>query len=449
MTTARHTVLVVDDEPAQRQFLRAVLDRDYDVTAASNGEEARQLLTARSYDLVITDQRMPGMSGIRLLEWIRENSSETPVVVLTAHGSIDSAVEAIKLGAEDYLQKPLKSPDELRMVVSRTLEKKELRNREIVYREESETRFAAGIVAESPEMKRALKLAEQVAQQATTVLITGESGTGKEVVARHIHRCSRRAEAPFVAVNCAALTETLLESELFGHEKGAFTGAVQARPGRFELANGGSLFLDEVGETSVNLQSKLLRVLQEQQFERVGGIRTISVDVRLIAATNRNLQEAIDEKTFREDLFYRLNVFPIHLAPLRERKGDILPLVNHFLKLFAGRMGLPQKALSSAAETALSNYGWPGNIRELQNAIERAMIVSQGSFLEPSDFPFSERKAAAAGGTTSLADMEKDAIIAALKRHGEDRRATAEELGISLRTLQYRLKEYGLVKPRD
>lgn len=446
MSAVRHLILVVDDEAAQRQFMRAVLERDYQVWSAANGEEARQLMQNRGFDLVITDQRMPGMSGLELLAWIREHQPEVPVVLLTAFGSIDSAVEAMKLGAEDYLTKPVESPEQLRLVVARCLERKRLKAQKTLSRVEKEAEFPSGVVAESPAMRRVLALAEQVAGQPTTVLLTGESGTGKEVVARHIHRCSPRAEAPFVAVNCAALTESLLESELFGHEKGAFTGAVQSRPGRFELAHGGTLFLDEVGETSLALQTKLLRVLQEQQFERVGGTRTLAVDVRVVAATNRDLRQAIAERAFREDLFYRLNVFPIHLPPLRERREDILPLAEHFLRWLASRMGRPPLPLSDEAKSLLLTYDWPGNVRELQNAMERALIVAAADSIRPEDLPL----AAFAGGAAPqapgrLAEIEKQAILQALERCGGDRRRTAEALGISRRTLQYRLKEYGLV----
>ncbi len=443
--TQTATILVVDDEPAQRQFLRAAL-RSHEVVAVASGEEARQLLAQRSFDLVITDQRMPGMSGLDLLHWIKDQTPETPVILLTAYGTIDSAVEAVKLGAEDYLIKPVQSPDELRLTVARTLDKKTLAVRDRLYRAAEEAEFPPDIVAESSAMRTVLRLADQVAPQPTSVLLTGESGTGKEVIARHVHRRSPRAEEAFVAVNCAALAETLLESELFGHEKGAFTGATQAKQGRFELASGGTLFLDEIGEMGFSLQSKLLRALQEQTFERVGGTRTISVDVRVIAATNRDLARALEEKSFREDLYYRLNVFPIHLPPLRDRREDILPLARHFIAKLAPRMGKPVEGLSREAEHCLLTYPWPGNIRELQNAIERAMIVSSGTRIETGDLPIpSEGGSGPAAGRGTLAELEKAAILEALERNDGDRRETAAELGISLRTLQYRLKEYGKV----
>jgi DNA-binding NtrC family response regulator len=441
MSQPAATILVVDDEPAQRQFLRAAL-RNHEVVAAASGEEALQLLSSRSFDLVISDQKMPGMSGIELLQWIREQTPETPVLILTAYGTIDSAVEAVKLGAEDYLIKPVQSPDEIRVAVARTLDKRALAARDRLYRAAQEAEFPADIVAESAQMREVLRLAQQVAPQPTSVLLTGESGTGKEVVARYIHRCSPRAEEAFVAVNCAALTESLLESELFGHEKGAFTGATQARQGRFELAHGGTLFLDEIGEMSFDLQSKLLRALQEQSFERVGGTRTITVDVRVIAATNRDLGRALEEKNFREDLYYRLNVFPLHLPPLRDRREDILPLARHIIRRLAPRMGRPVQELSREAEQILLTHRWPGNIRELQNAIERAMIVSAGSRIEADDLPIATETELAAPHSGTLAELEKAAILEALTRNGGDRRTTARELGISLRTLQYRLKEY-------
>jgi transcriptional regulator with PAS, ATPase and Fis domain len=290
-----------------------------------------------------------------------------------------------------------------------------------------------------------LKLALQVAQQSTTVLITGESGSGKEVVARLIHRRSPRSEDPFVAVNCAALSETLLESELFGHEKGSFTGAIQAHRGRFELANGGTLFLDEVGEMSASLQAKLLRVLQEQQFERLGGTRIITVNVRVIAATNRDLSRALEEKSFREDLFYRLNVFPLHLPPLRDRREDIIPIAEFFARKIAVRMGHPFEAISENARRMLYQHSWPGNVRELQNAIERALIIASGPIMDARALPLQipEQKTEISTPKT-LAEIEKNAILAALERNGGERQATAEQLGISLRTLQYRLKEYGM-----
>ncbi len=441
----KHTILVVDDEPAQRQLLSGSLSRDYAVVTAANGLEATQLLANRSFDLIITDERMPGMNGIDLIRWARERVPEIPIVVLTAFGSVETAVEAMKLGAEDYLTKPLKSPDELRLVVGKALRQRMLQDQSALHQAETEAQFPPDAVAQTEQMKRVLWLASQVAEQPTTVLITGESGTGKEVVARFIHRRSPRLEQAFVAVNCAALTETLLESELFGHEKGAFTGAVQARRGRFELAHGGTLFLDEVAEMSVNLQAKLLRVLQEQQFERVGGTRTMTVDVRVIAATNKDLTMAMADHSFREDLYYRLSVFPIRIPPLRERREDIVPLALHFAQKLSARMGRRFQSFSPEAERLLLGYEWPGNVRELMNAVERAMIIARQEVITAEDLPLERPLRPDGFPPTSLAEMERAAIVAALERNRGDRKTTAGELGISIRTLQYRLKEYGLI----
>jgi DNA-binding NtrC family response regulator len=441
----KYTVLIVDDEPGQRQFISGSLSKSYETVTAANGLEASQLLSHRSFSLVITDERMPGMSGLELIRWIRENSPETPVIVLTAYGSVETAVEAIKLGAEEYLIKPLKSPDEIRIVAEKVLSRRALRDRSLLHQQETDAAFPPDVIAESESMKQVFRLADQVAPQPTTVLLTGESGTGKEVVARFIHRRSTRKDHAFVAVNCAAIAETLLESELFGHEKGAFTGATQTRRGRFELANEGTLFLDEVAEMGVNIQAKFLRVLQEQQFERIGSDRSITVDVRVIAATNKDLKDAITEKSFREDLYYRLSVFPIHIPPLRERREDILPLAEFFVGSLSTRLGRPSPNLSPEAKELLQRYDWPGNVRELANAIERALIVSRSGMIEKEDFPM--KCEPAESGTSRpglLAQIERTTILDSLSRNGGDRRATSEELGISLRTLQYRLKDYGI-----
>jgi DNA-binding NtrC family response regulator len=441
----KFSILVVDDEPSQRQFISGSLTKEYEIVTAANGTEASQLLSHRSFSLVITDERMPGIGGIELLRWIRENSPETPVIVLTAYGSIEIAVEAIKLGAEEYLIKPLKSPDELRVVVNKVLRSRTMRDRSLLHQQETEAALPHNVVAESDSMKRIFQLADQVAQQPTTVLLTGESGTGKEVVARFIHSRSPRREHAFVAINCSAIPETLLESELFGHEKGSFTGAIKTRRGRFELADGGTLFLDEIAEMGVNLQAKLLRVLQEQQFERIGSDRTMTVDVRVIAATNKDLAQSIANGSFREDLYYRINVFPIHIPPLRERRDDILPLAEFFSKNLSTRMGKPIPPLSTEVRELMRGHDWPGNARELSNAIERALIVSQTGAIDIDDLPLKQESGSAKPGQTGLlAQIERTAVLESLARNNGDRKTTAEELGISLRTLQYRLKEYGI-----
>ncbi|MBP1623404.1 MAG: two component, sigma54 specific, transcriptional regulator, Fis family [Acidobacteria bacterium] len=439
----KQTILVVDDEPAQRQFVGGSLSKDYEILSAANGREASQVLSHQSVSLVITDERMPEMGGIELVRWLREKSPETPVIVLTAYGSVSTAVEAIKLGAEEYLTKPLKSPEELRIVVEKVLSRRALLDRSLLHQQETDAAFPSDVVAESESMKQIFRLAGQVAPQPSTVLLTGESGTGKEVVARFIHRRSPRRDRAFVAVNCAAIPETLLESELFGHEKGAFTGATQTRRGRFELADGGTLFLDEIAEMGSNLQAKFLRVLQEQRFERIGSDRSIAVDVRVIAATNKDLTQAIAGKSFREDLYYRLSVFPIHIPPLRERREDILPLAELFARGIAVRMGKPVPSLAQEASEFLQKHDWPGNVRELANAIERALIVSQSAVIEKDDLPM-KGEPSMDSRPGLLAQVEKKTIMESLARNGGDRRATSEELGISLRTLQYRLKEFAI-----
>ena len=441
----KQTILVVDDEPAQRQFVGGSLSREYEILSAANGTEASQLLSHRSVSLVITDERMPEMGGIELIRWLREKSPETPVIVLTAYGSVATAVEAIKLGAEEYLTKPLKSPEELRIMVEKVLSRRALRDRSLLHQQETDAAFPADVIAESESMKQIFRMADQVARQQSTVLLTGESGTGKEVVARFIHRRSPRADHAFVAVNCAAIPEQLLESEIFGHEKGSFTGATHTRRGRFELADGGTLFLDEIAEMGSSLQAKFLRVLQEQQFERIGSDRTIAVDVRVIAATNKDLTQAIASQSFREDLYYRLSVFPIHIPPLRERREDILPLAGLFARNLAVRMGRQIPSLSRDAGEVLQSYGWPGNVRELANAIERALIVSQSESIEKEDLPMKPDGSVSASFRPGLlAQVERKTILESLSRNGGDRRATSDELGISLRTLQYRLKEFGI-----
>jgi DNA-binding NtrC family response regulator len=442
----KFSILVVDDEPSQRQFISGSLAKEYEVVTAANGTEASQLLLHRSFSLVITDERMPGMGGIELLRWMREKSPETPVIVLTAYGSIEIAVEAIKLGAEEYLIKPLKSPEELRVVVNKVLRSRTMRDRSLLHQQETEAALPHNVVAESDSMKKIFQLADQVAQQPTTVLLTGESGTGKEVVARFIHSRSPRKDHAFIAINCSAIPETLLESELFGHEKGSFTGAIQTRRGRFELADGGTLFLDEIAEMGVNLQAKLLRVLQEQHFERIGSDRTMAVDVRVIAATNNDLAKSIAGGSFREDLYYRINVFPIHLPPLRERREDILPLTEYFLKSLSVRTGKSVPSINPEARDLLHSYDWPGNARELANAIERALIVSRGGAIEIEDLPLKpESESTKLGRPGLLAQVERTTILESLTRNNSDRKRAAEELGISLRTLQYRLKEYGII----
>jgi two-component system response regulator AtoC len=446
MARTKGTILVVDDEPAMRLLLTSILkDEGHEVTAASSGEEALQLLASRHYHLVVTDLKMPGLSGLELLEQVQRDDPGTAVIILTAFGTVEGAVEAMRKGAAHYLLKPLANPDELRLTVWRVLEEQRVSNEATTLRQATEAVFPFGeIVAGDAKMQAALELGRSVAPTDATVLITGETGTGKELMARAIHHWSPRAEQAFVAVNCAALAETLLESELFGHEKGAFTGAVTQRRGRFELAHGGTLFLDEVGEMSPALQAKLLRVLQDRTLERVGGTKTVTVDVRVIAATNRDLQAMVAAKAFRNDLYYRLSVFPIVLPPLRERPADILPLAEHILRQIRRRLGKRITGFAEEAQRLLQVYGWPGNIRELQNVIERAAILCREDSIGPTHLNLVPPSAAVSPGPKTLRDLEHEAILAALDAHGGNRRQAAEQLGIGLRTLYARLREYGI-----
>jgi two-component system response regulator AtoC len=437
-------VLVVDDEEDIRSFIAEALD-SFDVVKARDGQEAAELCAHQEFHLVITDLTMPRMDGLTLLRKLRAEMPETEVIVLTAHGTVGTAVEAMKLGAFDYLQKPLSGPDELRLLVRRALEMGDLRVASD--RHKRTERKAPPLVATDPLM---LAVAEQIRKVAATnasVLLLGESGTGKEVAARAVHAESPRSAGPFVAVNCAAITETLLESEIFGHEKGAFTGATEARRGRFELADGGTLFLDEVGELAPGLQSKLLRVLEERKFERVGGSRTISVDVRLVAATNRDLAAEMQAGRFRADLYHRLAVFPVRLPPLRERKKDIVPLAEHLLVRIGEDLGRRGLSLSAAARAALLARDWPGNVRELRNVLERAAILTDGKQLEAEHLGAVTAAApalAAAGSAGTLRDAERATIAAALAATGGHRKQAAERLGIGERTLYDKIKEYGL-----
>ncbi|NGX61060.1 MAG: Transcriptional regulatory protein ZraR [Chlamydiae bacterium] len=381
------SILVVDDEPLMREFLGEALKRSgYQVDLAENGKAALQTCKKKTFDLVITDLKMPDLTGIALLEKIKERSPSTLGLVMTAHGTIETAVEAMKKGAFHYLLKPF-TPDALEALLKKAEEHQNLMRENSYLREEvSSARIPTQFIATSPAMKKIFQEAIQIAKSSARVLIHGESGTGKEVVAATIHAHSLRAQKPYIRVNCAAVPDTLIESEFFGHEKGAFTGANSRREGRFELAHEGTLLLDEVTEIPITLQPKLLRVIQEQEFERVGGSRSISVDVRLISTSNRNLQEAISEKLFREDLYYRLNVVPIHLPPLRERREDLLPLANYFLEKFCTENGSPVKKLSKQSQKKILDYHWPGNIRELANMMERVVVLNYGPEVEPNHF---------------------------------------------------------------
>jgi two-component system, NtrC family, response regulator AtoC len=378
-------VLVADDEMNMRRVLEAILRREgYDVVTAANGLDAFAEMN-RDIHTVITDLKMPGLDGMGLLRKLQTEYPEVPVVMITAHGSVESAVEAVKLGAFDYLEKPFEQ-EQIRQIVAKAMKTHELARRD-ARPEEPTSRGRFRLIGESPAIRQIYAVVEKVANTPSTVLITGESGTGKELIARALHEHSSRHAGPFIKTNCAAIPKTLMESEMFGYEKGAFTGAVGAKPGRFELAHGGTLFLDEIGEIPVEMQVKLLRVLQESEFERVGGIKTIKVDVRLVTATNRDLLHEIAQETFREDLFYRLNVVPVHIPPLRERREDIPLLADHFITKFNSRLRKEITGISAEAVACLGSYNWPGNIRELENLMERTMLFCEGPQIEARDLP--------------------------------------------------------------
>jgi len=442
-------VLVVDDEANARTALAELLrEENYDVETAADAFKALGKLDAFSPHVVLTDLKMPGMDGIELMRKLAASEHECTVVVMTAFGAVETAVEAMRAGAADYLTKPLNF-DELLIIVERALEQYFLLEETGQLRARLHERDRiTNIVGSSDVMHDVFRMVEQVAPTRASVLITGESGTGKELVAAALHEHSKRSSGPFVKLHCAALAETLLESELFGHERGAFTGAVARRDGRFTVADGGTLFLDEIGEISPSVQVKLLRFLQEHQFERVGGDQTLEVDVRVIAATNRNLAAEVEAGRFREDLYYRLNVVNIDMPALRDRPSDIPLLAAHFLTKYSDENGKDLSEYSSEALDALVSYEWPGNVRELENAVERAVVLAQGPQVELSNLPVAlaraERKLGGAPQIpgASLADIERYAILQTLEAAGGSTSKAAKILGISVRKIQYKLQEY-------
>ncbi len=459
------TVLVVDDVPDIRTTMSEILKyKGFAVDQATDGQEAIELINTRFYDIVLTDIAMPRKNGMEVLKYIKNNSPDTICIMITGFGSIEGAVEALRMGAFDYLSKPIK-PSEVVVIIEKALEVRDLKRENKSLREELQNRYSYDrIVGQSESIKKVFKLVDKVAHTDSTVLITGESGTGKELIAHAIHYASGRKTKPFVPINCAAIPEELLESELFGHEKGAFTHAIRTRIGRFELANKGTIFLDEIGEMSPSLQVKLLRVLQERCFERVGGVKTINVDIRVVAATNIDLEEAVNKGTFREDLYYRLNVIPIHLPPLRERKGDIPLLVNHFLKKFS--KGTDVKSIDENALMMLEAYDWPGNVRELENIVERLVILANGPTITIADIPetilrksghvpipkSSEPPAILPEDGLSLSEaveqFEKTLILQALERTNGVKNRAAKLLKMNRTTLIEKMKKMKLMKPR-
>jgi DNA-binding NtrC family response regulator len=445
-------ILIVEDEAKMRRLLELNLGEDgFTTHSAGDAETGMKLLSSNPVDLVVTDLKLPGMNGLEFLQAIKRQNAALPVVVMTAFGSVETAVEAMKAGAADYVLKPF-SLTEMRMKIRKELDVRNLREENRNLREALGKKYAhPNVVARSPKMQEVLATVERVAPTNSTVLLGGESGVGKDMIARAIHEKSRRASGPFLKINSTAIPENLLESELFGFEKGAFTGAVASKPGKFELADKGTLFLDEIGDVPGATQVKLLRVLQEREFERLGGTKTVKVDVRLIAATNRDLRQALEQGTFREDLYYRLNVVPIDIAPLRERKEDIPDLVNLFITRFAGESGKMIEGITPQAMQILVNYHWPGNVRELQNIVERACALSKGPQLEASDIHIDERPSKSGNGAPgflpdglTLEQWEDEMVQEALKRANGNKSQAARLLGLSRNALRYRLSKIGI-----
>ena len=442
-------ILAVDDEASQRELVSGYLKKQgFEVFTAAGGESALELFRQAPMELILTDQRMPGLSGLDLLKAAREINPETQVIVMTAYGSVETAVEAMRDGAADYVAKPL-NLDELRQKIQRIVEQHRLYAENRALREELKSRHRIeGIIGESGQMVEVISLVQRVAASEATVLIRGESGTGKELIAKAIHYTSPRAARPLVRVNCAALPENLLESELFGHEKGSFTGAISTRKGRFELADTGTLFLDEIGDLPLHLQAKLLRVLQEREFERVGSSQPIKVNVRILSATHRDLESLMRAGQFRDDLYYRLNVVTILVPPLRERRQDLPPLMDHFLKLFAAKNGKSLRGFSRAARDALLRYDYPGNVRELENLLERAVVLCRGDVIDRGDLPLilddpDALSEAQTQLTAAVEGLERRMIREALKRANGVQTRAAELLGVTERALRYKLKKYG------
>ncbi|HEY4885110.1 MAG TPA: sigma-54 dependent transcriptional regulator [Myxococcales bacterium] len=452
---AKARILIVDDEESTRELFAELLQRwGYEVDQTADGHGALKIAAETHPDVIISDLVMPKLDGLALVRALREEQPDTPVVIITGKGTIDAAVEAVREGVFDFVEKPL-DPARLKVILQRALEKKEtLHEMQVLRRRLGQVDSGVGLVGSSPPMRRAMELVEKVAPSKASVVITGQSGTGKEMVARAIHQLSPRRDRPFIAINCSAIPSTLIESEMFGHERGAFTGADQRRLGAWELADGGTLFLDEVGEIPIELQAKFLRVLEEERLRRLGGKSEITVDVRVISATNRDLKEEIRSGRFREDLYFRLNVFHVNLAPLKERREDVPVLVQHFIDRFSKDAGKKLHGVSPQAMKLLADYAWPGNIRELRNTLERAVILCGTGIIEPEHLP---SELAAGGGESAylklpyglpLREIEKEYILATLSRLQNNKARTAQALGISEKTLYNKLYRYSGRGPR-
>ncbi|HEV2177301.1 MAG TPA: sigma-54 dependent transcriptional regulator [Terriglobia bacterium] len=458
------TILIVEDEAKMARLLELTMaEAGYSTRSVADAEAGLKFVHSEPVDLVLTDLRLPGMDGLEFLQAVKRTNAELPVVVMTAYGTVSTAVEAMKAGASDYVLKPF-SLDEIKLIIGKELDVNRLRQENRSLREALGKRYEfRNIIAGSARMQEVLATVERVAPTNSTVLLGGESGAGKDMIARAIHEHSRRASGPFVKINCTAIPENLLESELFGFEKGAFTGAVAAKPGKFELADRGTLFLDEIGDVAPAIQVKLLRVLQEREFERLGSTKTLRVDVRLVAATNRDLRAALEDGTFREDLYYRLNVVPIDIPPLREHKEDIPLLVNLFIERSAAESGKPVRGITPAALQQLCDFHWPGNVRELQNIIERAVALSTGTMIDLEDIRLdspglsratTESGVTAAAGSAATAPFppagmtleayEDEMIREAVRRAGGNKSEAARMLGLSRNTLRYRLSKMGV-----
>ncbi len=449
-----YTILVIDDEAAQRDVLTGYLKKkEFKILSASSGKEGIETAKSSQVDIIFSDYKMPDITGLEVLEQIKKINPEITFVIVTAYGTVENAVKAMRLGAYDYLSKPI-DLDELDLMIGRIIENKNLKSEnELLKTQLQEKHKMSSIISQSSKMEEVLSVATRVADSKASVLITGENGTGKEVLAKSIHFLSGRKDKPFVAINIPALSENLLESELFGHEKGSFTGADKMKKGRFELADGGTLFLDEVGDIPPATQVKLLRVLQEHKFERVGGTEMIESDVRIIAATNQDLEKKIKEGTFREDLFYRLNVVSINIPALRERKDDILPLVENFLEKYSKENSRKDLEFSKEAIDLLMKYNFPGNVRELENIVERAVVLTRGSVITVDDLPlnikgFKEEKSLAPSGEGTLTEqvetLEKKLIFDALQNSGGNQTKAGKMLGLTERNLRYKLKKYNI-----